>query len=339
MPVSATDNSLVSVIVPCYNVEKCLHRLLDSVLAQTYSPIQLILVNDGSTDGTAAVAESYRELLEDRGISFTLVQQENKGLGGAINAGLLLVEGEYFCWPDADDYLEPESIAHRVEALEAHPEYAVVTSEAYVRDSAELSAVTGMVSQAEPGRSNPNQFKLHLNGDSVFCSGCHMVRTSCFDDVNPMRQIYPARRGQNWQLLLPLYYKYPRLYLSEPLYNYINYPNSMSKDADTLEAHLIRLNEHEEILKQTLRMIEDVQGVNLRPTFSFVEDKYAKLKMEAAIRYRSRDVFEREYAAKQRTVGLDKMDRFAKVRSKSPLIDSALHSAWRILRGGTRKRS
>lgn len=59
--------------------------------------------------------------------------QENNGLGGAINAGLQFVTGEYLCWPDADDYLEPTAVEDRVKAFLEHPDCAVVTSNAYVK--------------------------------------------------------------------------------------------------------------------------------------------------------------------------------------------------------------
>ena len=79
-----------------------------------------------------------------------------------------------------------------------------------------------------------------------------MVRSSAFLDVNPNREIYEARRGQNWQMLLPVYYKYKRGFIDEPLYNYIIYKNSMSSGDDTKEKKIIRENEHLAIVKNTL---------------------------------------------------------------------------------------
>ena len=121
-----SNNKLVSIITPCYNGEHCLARMLDSVIAQTYRPIEYILVNDGSTDGTQALAESYIPKFREAGIDFKIINQENKGLAGAINAGLMCFTGDYLCWPDADDYLEPTSVEDRVKVLEDNPEYAVV---------------------------------------------------------------------------------------------------------------------------------------------------------------------------------------------------------------------
>ena len=91
-----------------------------------------------------------------------------------------------------------------------------------------------------------------IKGKSIFCSGCHMIRTTAFLDVNPNREIYEARRGQNWQMLLPVYYKYKRGFIDEPLYDYIIYKNSMSSGDDTREKKIIRENEHLAIVKNTL---------------------------------------------------------------------------------------
>ena len=104
------NKGLVSIITPCYNVEKVVHRYLNSILSQTYKKIELILVNDGSTDKTEEILLSYKSIFESQGIIFKYIYQENKGLGGSINTGLKYFTGEYLCWPDPDDTLHPQSI-------------------------------------------------------------------------------------------------------------------------------------------------------------------------------------------------------------------------------------
>ena len=79
-----------------------MHRLLDSILAQTYRPIEFILVNDGSTDSSAEVWNAYEPRFDAAGIKHQYIYQENQGLGAAINAGLQAFTGAYFCWPDID---------------------------------------------------------------------------------------------------------------------------------------------------------------------------------------------------------------------------------------------
>ena len=95
----------ISVIVPVYNVEKYLNRCLDSIANQTYTNLEIILVNDGSTDSSPQICEQY---LEDQ--RFQLLHKENAGLGMARNSGLEVATGDYVLFVDSDDYLEFDMI-------------------------------------------------------------------------------------------------------------------------------------------------------------------------------------------------------------------------------------
>ena len=92
----------LSVIVPIYNVEKYLERCIDSILTQTYTDFELILVNDGSPDRCAEIMERYAK--KDRRI--VTIYQENKGVSAARNAGLKIAQGKYISFIDPDDYVE-----------------------------------------------------------------------------------------------------------------------------------------------------------------------------------------------------------------------------------------
>ena len=106
---------LVSIISPCYNGERYLVPFLDSVFAQTYSLIELILVDDASVDHTQDIVKSYIPLFQSRGYTLTyLRQEENKGQAAAINTGLKFVSGEYLSWMDSDDILYPEAIEKKI---------------------------------------------------------------------------------------------------------------------------------------------------------------------------------------------------------------------------------
>lgn len=249
------NKGLVSIITPCYNVEKVVHRYLNSVLNQTYKKIELILVNDGSTDKTEKILLSYKDLFESKGIIFKYIYQQNRGLGGAINTGLKYFTGEYLCWPDSDDMLHPDSVKKRVNFLQRNAEYGCVTSDANMYYEHDLINPVKRISSIYEKNIDENQFLYLLLGKSIFCSGCHMMRSSMFLDVNPNREIFEARRGQNWQMLLPVYYKYKRGFINEPLYSYIVYKNSMSSGDDTKENKIIRENGCLEIIKNTLEMM------------------------------------------------------------------------------------
>ena len=106
----------ISVIVPVYMVEKYLEKCIRSVLGQTYADFELILVDDGSTDGSSRICESFSE--EDGRIK--LIRQENGGLSFARNAGLAQASGEYVFFLDSDDYLEPDALEHLMNAMETN---------------------------------------------------------------------------------------------------------------------------------------------------------------------------------------------------------------------------
>lgn len=98
------ENSRISVIVPVYNAEKYIGRCVESILNQTYSNIELILVNDGSNDKSLELLREY-EQIDSRVV---LVDKPNSGVADARNAGIEISTGEYIGFVDADDYIEPE---------------------------------------------------------------------------------------------------------------------------------------------------------------------------------------------------------------------------------------
>lgn len=106
---------LVSVIVPVYNGEKYLRECLTSILANTYSNLEIILVDDGSTDTTAQICDEYAE----KDTRIVVIHQENKGLVGARNAGLNASHGTYIGFVDADDMISPVFFEKMVAAIES----------------------------------------------------------------------------------------------------------------------------------------------------------------------------------------------------------------------------
>ena len=96
------ENIKISVIIPVYNVEKYLSRCLDSIILQTYENLEIICVNDGSTDNSAKILADYAQ--KDKRIR--IITQENKGLSGARNSGVAVMSGDYFTFIDSDDWLQ-----------------------------------------------------------------------------------------------------------------------------------------------------------------------------------------------------------------------------------------
>ncbi|MDQ6950343.1 MAG: glycosyltransferase [Mariprofundales bacterium] len=105
--------SLVTVIIPTYNYGHYLARALDSVLNQSYANIEIIVVDDGSTDNTSAVMQAYAGQV-------VYIQQKNQGAAAARNRGLLAAQGDYICFLDADDMYHADNIAEKMAYLEKH---------------------------------------------------------------------------------------------------------------------------------------------------------------------------------------------------------------------------
>ena len=104
----------VSVVIPAYNAKATLGRMLDSVLGQTWEKMQVILTDDGSTDGTLRIAREAAE----KDAQLTVIARENLGVSAARNAGLALCEGKYVRFVDADDTLPPDSMEKMVRRAE-----------------------------------------------------------------------------------------------------------------------------------------------------------------------------------------------------------------------------
>ena len=107
------QESLISVIVPIYKVEPYLKRCVDSIRAQSYSKLEILLVDDGSTDTCPEICDEYASI--DNRIQ--VIHKKNAGVSAARNAGLHIASGEYIAFVDADDWIEPDMIKVLVTAM------------------------------------------------------------------------------------------------------------------------------------------------------------------------------------------------------------------------------
>ena len=104
----------ISVLVPCYNVERYLRQCLDSISAQTFNDMEILCLNDGSTDGTPAIIQEYADK-DDR---FILINKPNSGYGATMNVGLNTAKGKYIAIVESDDYIEPTMMEVLYNAVE-----------------------------------------------------------------------------------------------------------------------------------------------------------------------------------------------------------------------------
>lgn len=109
------DNPLVSIIVPVYNVERYIHRAVESILNQSYRNIEIILVDDGSSDNCPQICDEYA--LKDKRIK--VIHKKNGGLSDARNVGINIIKGEYITFVDSDDYIAANAIERFLQEMQA----------------------------------------------------------------------------------------------------------------------------------------------------------------------------------------------------------------------------
>ncbi len=165
----------VSVVIPVYNGHKYLAEAIDSVVNQTYRDVEIIVVNDGSTDDgkTCAVARRY-------GSKIRYVEQENRGVGGALNTGLAAMSGDVFCWLSHDDIFRPRKIERQVEFFNRLGRDDVVLFSNYALIDG-TSRVTAQVAMETVIGDKPQLALLRgcINGCTIF------VPKKIFDAVGP----------------------------------------------------------------------------------------------------------------------------------------------------------
>ena len=164
---------LVSIVIPTFNAGKFLGEAIDSVLSQSYFPLEVIVVDDGSTDDTPALLRAYSERIIG-------VRQENKGVAAARNRGLSLATGSYVCFLDADDWLHPECIEEKVGLLEAHSNLLLAFSFVEVTD-AQLNP-TGAILRGTD-QQNAIGPLLEWIPPAIPCPSNVVIRSSAMRDV------------------------------------------------------------------------------------------------------------------------------------------------------------
>lgn len=147
---------LISVIIPVYNVEKYLRRCLNSVVVQTYEHIEIILVDDGSTDDSGDICDEYA----DRDKRIVVIHQENQGQSAARNKGVDIAKGSYIAFVDSDDFVIPDYIALMFAAAIRYQADIVQTriSICYDTSSREKHRINTSVTLFQPGKNAPNEY-------------------------------------------------------------------------------------------------------------------------------------------------------------------------------------
>ena len=222
------SDAVVTVVMPAYNAEKTLLDAIGSVREQTLQEFELVVVDDGSRDGTAEVAT------EIAGIDprVRLIRQENAGLSAARNAGLRVANTRYVAFLDSDDLFHPEYLSQTVSGLDANPTAAYAHVDAWVFDdeSRRLRRRPAMWRQRAPATaliSAADAFEFLCDANYVWVGAT--VRASVLDKVGVFRE--DLRAAEDLDLWLRVAsFGYDSLHIEERLGFYRSHQSQMSRD-------------------------------------------------------------------------------------------------------------
>ena len=234
------NGPLVSLITPCYNGAKHLRPYLKGVLSQTYSNVQFIFVNDGSTDDTENIILSEADKIKEKGWDFVYIRQDNTGQASAVNNALSKVKGKYFSQIDSDDIMKPEYLEKYCNFLESNKDckfcYAKV---AIAKEDFPNNPYRIQYRRLQYGEHD-NLFEDYINEHNVPPLSFYMIDTDAFLSVVKL-PFYENRGGQNWQILLPMAYYYKCGYIDDVLATCIERHDSHS--------HKINANRNDRLKK------------------------------------------------------------------------------------------
>ncbi len=238
---------LISVIVPAYNIEKYISRCLDSIIDQTYRELEIIAVDDGSTDGTGPILDEYTR--KDRRIR--VIHQENMGLSGARNSALEIARGDYIGYVDGDDYIEPDMYEKMLSACEENGAEMAVTAYRQIGE--------GIVNRKFSGKefvlSREEALDIYICDNREFS-----IYNSVWSRLYKKEIVEGARfpLGRNSEDIIYTTKAMCALnkcvYVDRPLYNYIAArPDSIMN----VRLHDRRLNDEIPFLKEQLEIFKD----------------------------------------------------------------------------------
>jgi len=250
----------VSVVIPCYNNEKNIVKQFNSVLKQTWSNIELILVNDGSTDNTDKVITEFTVKFLKRGFEVIIIEQKNQGVAAAVKSGFMRVTGEFLCQIDQDDEIDPEYVASMAGYMDSN-NYDLCISDFTVIDSA----------------GNSNRYYDYFRNDysmerlvekTILNTIAHnvwvwMVRKTYFDSCEVLKTYICDQAGtQEPSFWLPLLaYGGKIKHIKKPLYHYYfgdgtNTSDHKGNARNFIEFNNAIYNTTEEVIKK-LRVYND----------------------------------------------------------------------------------
>jgi glycosyltransferase involved in cell wall biosynthesis len=220
------NKPLISVIIPAYNAEKFIHETLQSVLNQTYTNFEIIVLNDGSTDKTKEIVEKFQ--LSDSRIK--LINKVNTGVSDTRNLGMQKANGKYIALLDADDVWLPDNLEKKISVLEKNPEIHFVYGDMYLADEKLQN-----LQEAAKGKKEMILENILLWNGEVIPGPCSnlLFKKSCLDNNITFSPLLSTIADKHFSAQLARYFK--GYYIPEILWIYRVVKGSMSKSMIVME--------------------------------------------------------------------------------------------------------
>lgn len=196
------SNPTISVIVPVYNKAAYLRECVDSILGQTYRHIEVLLVDDESTDESGAICDAYGEKNE----RVRVVHQKNSGPTAACVAGMRKALGDYYMFVDSDDYLEPETLSEMAERLTGKPGEIVCCNHVVEKQRGKVQVASGVTPGIYEGERLRREIKAKLIGEEkkvIPLSRCMKLCEKSLFEGNEVYYDYSLRFGDDTNLMYP----------------------------------------------------------------------------------------------------------------------------------------
>ncbi|NCJ07496.1 glycosyltransferase [Synechococcales cyanobacterium C] len=221
----------ITVIIPAYNAMGYLPHTLRSVLQQTYADFEVLIINDGSSDG---IEDWFQQGHDPR---VQMISQSNLGLAGARNTGIHHSKGDYLAFLDADDLWQPTKLAKQVQCLDAHPEVGLVYC--WVTYIDETGQCTGRIFRHQDKGWVWPKLTAH---NIVECGSVPLVRRTCFDTLGGFDQTLKSY-VEDWDMWLRIAWENSFAVVEEPLVYYRQTSGSASRNWQAMEASFHRVIE------------------------------------------------------------------------------------------------
>lgn len=191
----------ISVVIPAYNAEKFIRRSLDSVISQIYSPVQIIVVNDGSSDRTASIIEEYENVV--------LINQENSGVSNARNSGIEKAKGHWIAFLDADDQWESEHLQNAVEQLRKNPDCKWYSDGHLIKEDGSEKLIKRCLPNVDSNDFVVRDYFLAIPPKAYFGPSTIVVKKECFNHIGLFDEKFIV--GEDRDMLFRLALQYPNV--------------------------------------------------------------------------------------------------------------------------------